>query len=272
MPIAALWPPPPKLVAAPPAAPIYSQDDFFHALQHLMPRGRAWPRDPDAVQTKLLAGIATSQATAHARQSALLDDAFPATAAGLLPEWEATFGLPDPCIGTPQTVAARRALVVSRLAARGAIEGSQSVARLVTAAAKLGFTVTIEEFTDAAVDQAVCDQPLYGATPLEPADWARVGDDVDGFLADWSVISAAGDWAFALRVHAGGAVVTDAMVDSAVVDDPLVDWEAAAVTNETFAAVDDPCDTPLASWGAEILECTLRKIAPAESVLIFAYE
>ena len=123
-------------------APSYSSADFLSAMQALLPRGRAWARDPDAVQSQALAGLAPVYAAQLARSNYLLQDAFPAGAYELLPEWESTLGLPDPCTGPQPTVAGRRAAVVARFASAG----GQSVSYLVGTAATLGYAITITEF------------------------------------------------------------------------------------------------------------------------------
>jgi uncharacterized protein YmfQ (DUF2313 family) len=74
----------------------------------------------------------------------LIADAFPATTEDLLPEWEASLGLPDPCQGESPTVQARQAQVVARFAGSFPI-GSLSIPSIVNYAANLGFIITITE-------------------------------------------------------------------------------------------------------------------------------
>lgn len=101
-------------------APVLTSADFLRAFQALMPRGRVWNTDPDSIQTKAASGLTPSYAAQTARSNNLLVDAFPATTYELLPEWEATLGLPDPCAGTSPSTQARRNQVVARLANSGA--------------------------------------------------------------------------------------------------------------------------------------------------------
>jgi uncharacterized protein YmfQ (DUF2313 family) len=125
------------------SGPSYQQPDFLAALQACMPRGRVWPKDTDAVMTQVLSGLATSFAQQTARANYLLVDAFPSTTEELLPEWEATLGLPDPCAGPQPTIAARQAQVLARFVGTG----GQSPAYFIGYAANLGYTVTITQFT-----------------------------------------------------------------------------------------------------------------------------
>ncbi|KFX64272.1 tail protein [Burkholderia sp. K24] len=123
-------------------APNYSAADYLQALQALLPRGRVWPRDPDATQTSVLSGFTPCFAALTTRANYLLVDAFPSSTFELLPEWESTLGLPDPCAGEAPTTQQRVAQVVARLTATG----GQSIAYFTAVAAALGYPITITQF------------------------------------------------------------------------------------------------------------------------------
>lgn len=141
------------------AAPIYSADDYAGAMLALLPRGRAWPKRGDSVLARTVGTLAPAYARNHARANALLVDAFPATCSGLLPEWEASLGLPDPCSGPAATTDARRAEVAAKLAQRG----GQSVAYYTAVARRLGYDVRIEMFAPARAGMLRAGQPVLGA-------------------------------------------------------------------------------------------------------------
>lgn len=122
--------------------PAYSVDDLLRMRQNLLPRGMAWPRDVDALITHALRVLCPISQRFNDRAANLVVDAFPGTSTELLPEWEASVGLPDPCAGIAPTVAQRRAQVVARLVA----QGGQSVAYFISVAAALGFPITITQF------------------------------------------------------------------------------------------------------------------------------
>lgn len=124
------------------SAPVLLEDDFLVALQSLLPRGRAWPRDADAKLTLLLRGFAKAQAEAHARQIDLLIDAFPARTEELIAEWEASLGLPDPCIGPQALISERQGQIVARLTN----SGGQSIAYYQDLAVSLGGSITVTEY------------------------------------------------------------------------------------------------------------------------------
>lgn len=125
------------------AAPLLLAANFLRAIQALLPRGQVWPRDQDAVQTKALAGLAHTYERNTARANYLLVDAFPGTTYELLPEWEATLGLPDPCAGSSPTLQQRQ----SQVAAYVSNNGGQSIAYFVEYAKRLGYDIGISQYT-----------------------------------------------------------------------------------------------------------------------------
>jgi uncharacterized protein YmfQ (DUF2313 family) len=124
------------------SAPLYSAADYLSALQKLMPRGRVWPRDAEAIQTKTLAGLTAVYERNNQRANQLLVDAFPSTTTELIAEWESTLGLPDPCAGPAPTLQQRRAQVVATFAN----PGGQSIAYYIAYAKLLGYDITITQF------------------------------------------------------------------------------------------------------------------------------
>lgn len=138
--------------------PTYSAADYLSALQSLMPRGRAWPRSADAVQTKVLGGLTPVYERQTARAQQLLADALPLTTFELLPEWEQTLGLPNACDDAVPTVQGRRAQVVARFTALG----GQSVGYMQSVAWRLGYSITISQFVPARAGNLRAGLPLCG--------------------------------------------------------------------------------------------------------------
>ena len=118
---------------------VYSNDDFHVALQSLMPRGRAWSKDPGSIQDKTVSCFAPSYARNSQAALDLIANAFPATAVDLIPEWQETLGLPDPCAGITPTLLQQRQQIVARLTN----SGGQSAPYFIGLAAALGYTITI---------------------------------------------------------------------------------------------------------------------------------
>lgn len=122
--------------------PTYTAEQYLHAFLALLPRGRAWPKEPDSNLTKTIAALMPTYELNGQRAADLVQDIFPASTAELLSEWEATVGLPDPCQGVSPTLEARRNQVVARFTNTG----GQSVGHLVKFAADLGYPITITEY------------------------------------------------------------------------------------------------------------------------------
>lgn len=144
------------------AAPNYSASDFAAAIHALMPRGLVWPRDPTAVMAQVINGLAPTWVRHTQANNDLLVDAFPATAVELLPEWEATLGLPDPCAGPSPTLQGRQQQVVARLTN----SGGQSVPYFIAYAKTLGYAVTVTEFAPFRAGQS------SAGAPCGIVDWA----------------------------------------------------------------------------------------------------
>lgn len=73
----------------------------------------------------------------------LVRETDPRATMDLLAEWERAFGLPDPCVDEPLTIADRREALVERMTT----EGGQSRAFFIAVAAALGYTITITEYS-----------------------------------------------------------------------------------------------------------------------------
>ncbi|HDR9227796.1 TPA: DUF2313 domain-containing protein [Burkholderia vietnamiensis] len=171
----------PKLLAA----------NFLSAIQALMPRGQVWPRDQDATQTKALMGLAPTYERNTARANYLLVDAFPGATYELLPEWEETLGLPDPCAGASPTIAQRRNQVVARLSN----SGGQSISYFVGFARSLGYSITIQNDAPARAGLSRCGDPCNSESwahawsvvvPTNTITRARAGQSAAGEpLSTW---------------------------------------------------------------------------------------
>jgi len=93
-------------------------DKFQQALQHLLPTGYAWPRDPDSTLMRLLTGFASAFSELQAVVDQETQQWLPHLATRRLAEWEEATGLPSSCYANQPTVKQRRKLLLSRL--RGA--------------------------------------------------------------------------------------------------------------------------------------------------------
>lgn len=142
-------------------APIFSQDMFRAALLRLFPSGPIWPKASGSGPYRLADIWAGTFVRNSSRAANLLVDAFPSSTTELLPEWESTLGLPDPCAGDNPSIAQRRAQVVARITDTGGC----SVAYFIAFAKALGFEITITQFTPKRFGSR------FG-TPFGGQDWA----------------------------------------------------------------------------------------------------
>lgn len=121
---------------------MFDASAYAAQMRQMLPQGAAWPRDPDSVLGRLLAGIAEELARVDARADALIEEADPRTALELLADWESMAGLPDTCFGQPDNIPERRAALTSRIVDLG----GQSRAYFIALAQSLGYIVSIDEF------------------------------------------------------------------------------------------------------------------------------
>lgn len=137
----------------------YSTDDYTFAIQSLFPVGRIWSRATDSVMTGVIRALAAAYQHSDADAVQLLVDAFPATASALLPEWEATLGLPDDCAcNALSDEESRRQAVVSKLIGTG----GQSAAYFTSLLAAMGYGISIKQFRTARAGLAVCGDAING--------------------------------------------------------------------------------------------------------------
>jgi uncharacterized protein YmfQ (DUF2313 family) len=91
-------------------------DDYTHASQELLPRGQAWPREPDSTLMRTIDGLAQSWGYVDSRAADLLEiESDPRKTTELLTDWERAWGLPDPCLPVPSTEELRRKTLVWKI-------------------------------------------------------------------------------------------------------------------------------------------------------------
>jgi uncharacterized protein YmfQ (DUF2313 family) len=176
-------------------APYFSASDYLGAMQSLMPVGKVWPKEVDSVQAKVLQGLAASFTRSNANANNLLIDTFPSTTSGMLPEWEATLGLPDTCCTTDSAITIDQRRV--RVAEKYASVGGQSRQYFINLAAHLGYTdVSISEFSPMTCESP-CDRAVYGE-----------------------------DWRFVWQMNVGDYIAIHNMTCEDPCDSPLRSWQA----------------------------------------------
>ncbi|MGO2959434.1 MAG: putative phage tail protein, partial [Acetobacter sp.] len=99
--------------------PVFTTEMFQAAFLKLLPNGAIWRKSEGGVAHALGRVFGKIFSKNSDRASNLLIDANPSFTKELLPEWEETLGLPDPCAGASPTLEQRRAQVMARLTDSG---------------------------------------------------------------------------------------------------------------------------------------------------------
>jgi uncharacterized protein YmfQ (DUF2313 family) len=137
---------------------VYSASEYALQFQRLLPRGRVWHRGLGMVEDADIEILMPTWSRLQSRLNDLIAEIFPCTTLQLLPEWEASLGLPDPCTGPLPTIQQRVTAVCAKFSARG----GQSKNYYIAVAKALGFTITITEFAPFRVGINRTGDPLYG--------------------------------------------------------------------------------------------------------------
>ena len=190
-------------------------DAILGAVQTLPPPGRAFPRDAGT----LMAAVFTppSDALQNVRAAALQlanTETDPSQTTLLLTEFEADWGLPDPCSVASASTDQRRASLLAKMAS----QGGQSRAYYIAVAALLGFAVTITEFKTFDLGVSSWGDPLAGP-----------------------------GWQFVWQVN------------------------APTITVSYFELGESSWGDAFWTVGNTELECRIRAIAPAHTLVIFSY-
>lgn len=171
--------------------PTNTPEDYLGAFQKLLPRGRIWHRGWGWIQDADLLALMPTWSRLQAALNSLIADIFPCSTSGLLPEWEQTLGLPDPCTGPLPTTQQRRDAVCAKFAARG----GQTAGYFIRLAQSLGYDAEIVQYAPFRCGINTCGQPLYGAA-----------------------------WAFAWTIIVPSTVIIYFRVGVSTAGDPLEAW------------------------------------------------
>ena len=155
-----------------------SADDYLKMLQALLPKGRAWDRDPDSVLSNMLYAFSEELSRLETRSVDMLTETSTLYTTELIGEHEADFGIPDECVKKASTLARRRELVHTRLIA----QGGQDVNYYETLATSLGRILYIVQFVPFWCGLEVAGDPCGGQKII--FYWAAVFGYHNGFV-DW---------------------------------------------------------------------------------------
>ncbi|MEM5366697.1 putative phage tail protein [Paraburkholderia azotifigens] len=213
--------------------------DYADVLRKLLPRGRVWTREDEGTQAAVLDALALTAESIDSSALTLIAAAFPATADQLLPEWDATLGLPDACFGPFTSDDENRQQIVAKLIGAG----GQSIAYFEALAYSLGYEIQITEYAIHTVIRPVT-APIAGT-----------------------------DWPYTWKVSIGDALESHRYTVNDAVDTPLSLRKPSSVMH--WHTVDDPVEdalsSPVTQSVQQLLECLLKRYAPAQTVVVFEY-
>jgi uncharacterized protein YmfQ (DUF2313 family) len=164
--------------------------EYAQLLMMLLPTGDIWPREADSTLGQLMAAKAEELARMDAALMRLVEESDPRSAFELLTDWERVCGLPDKCSELTDTLADRRAAVVTQLTALPA----ETPASYRAMAQTLGYEVSITEFRPFSAGSEA-GTPAYGES-----------------------------WAHAWQVNAPETTVQSFRADNATAGEPLRSW------------------------------------------------
>ena len=121
----------------------YSQTDYLQLLLNLLPRGKAWSRDPSTIQYKLMEAFSYELARIDLRMAELLVERDPRYTEELITDHEDDLGLPDECTSLATALADRRVNAHAKYVA----EGGLNEQIYMDFADDLGLSITIDTFT-----------------------------------------------------------------------------------------------------------------------------
>lgn len=158
----------------------YTLEDFRDICLQLLPAGPAWPRDSSSRLALLFQSMMSEFVTINDVIEQMKDEMTPVNSTMLFELWEHEYGLPDSCLEQAQTFNQRRAALIER----HTYVGRQDKQFFIDFALKLGFSITIDEFSESS--------PGPAGTYVVPRD--------SGNLTQVTPVGE--DWNFVWRINA----------------------------------------------------------------------
>jgi len=94
-------------------------ESYADALTALMPRGKGWPEARGPNWRALMLALAPELRRMDVEAATVIEEADPRTAVETIPDYERVLDLPDACLGEPEGIDERRALVIALLLMKG---------------------------------------------------------------------------------------------------------------------------------------------------------
>ena len=137
---------------------MYSEKDYEHLVDALLPRGPIWHRKKGGVLDSILFALSSEAARIDARARALVDESDPRTSVEELERWFEDHGIPSDCVAAiadPSLEQMRQELIAKITSNSGL-----TAKFFEELAAVLGYTATVTTFESFTCASA-CNQALY---------------------------------------------------------------------------------------------------------------
>lgn len=144
-----------------------TQDAYSNHIKSLLPRGSAWQADNAPNLKKVIDILAAELVKIDNRATDVLNEADPRATFEMIGDWETMAGLPDTCSNLPDTLQARRDLLVDKITRKG----GQSKAFFYSIAAALGYGIEITEYRPFIAGISRCGDAVYGAGHAVRHQW-----------------------------------------------------------------------------------------------------
>ena len=174
-----------------------TRDNYFQALNQLLPLGPAWPRDLDPASSaqSCLSWLAAELERADQDVDALFDEADPRTADTMLSTWLSEWGLPDACMRRFDQTDFPRDQLRTMLAAQIGTWGLTSSQAIFYIAKLYGKTASIENVDPFTVASTV-DKRLYDSSRRAYVLIVSISDGqrAEFFDVTWTADQPLGRW------------------------------------------------------------------------------
>jgi uncharacterized protein YmfQ (DUF2313 family) len=207
-------------------------DKYKELFINLLPKGRLWNPNAQPTFLKLITGVVTEFCRVDDRRDDMLNEIDPTKTDEAIDLWEDFLAIPDECTPDGQSIAERQIQIIQKLTNVGGL--SKTFYEFI--GAQLGFpTVTVKNWVNFVAGRG------------------RAGDPLTNYF----------DRHFVAGSVAGTALTEIGWLYYFNVDIP--------VTAATIFVAGSFAGDPLRDFSNELLECTYKKIKPANSGVTFSF-
>lgn len=206
-------------------------DKYIDLYKNLLPPGRLWTPREQPVFLSFITSIVTEFCRVDDRADEMKRTVDPRTASEALDLWESMLGIPDECTPDGQDLVERRSQVVQKLTNIGGL--SKTFYEFI--GNQLGFDITVENRRSFLAGRSVAGDPISNDFDVPFVAGTECGKQLR--LIGWKYYF-------------------------------NVDMPATAADHFVAGSV---AGTPIVVFSNELIECTIRKIKPANAGVFFTF-